>query len=179
VNTKIILRNPTETELALSVQENLFDLFRDMAARLGGELEEGDGLSRHLSFPTNPMFKGVWQTHLSPEQTDSAIEETIAWFKSRNAPYFFWWTGPSTMPDDLGKRLQKYGMLDMAESGMKPRYPTSNRSLSKRTKSPRSWGNPGWMPPCISALERRPGKCTLVISMASQWLRICFITAAA
>jgi GNAT superfamily N-acetyltransferase len=115
METKIILNNPTETELALAVQENLFALFRDMAATLDGEIEQSDGLNRHFTFPTNPMFKGVWGTRLSPEKVDAVIDETIAWFKSRNAPYFFWWTGSGTTPGDLGQRLQKYGMLDMAE----------------------------------------------------------------
>jgi GNAT superfamily N-acetyltransferase len=110
-----VLTNPTETELALAVQENLFALFRAMAETLpGSELIESEKLSYHLAFPSNPMFKGVWRTRLAPEEVDAAIDATIAWFKARGAPFLFWWTGPGTTPDDLGERLQARGLLDMA-----------------------------------------------------------------
>jgi ribosomal protein S18 acetylase RimI-like enzyme len=111
----IILTDTTEDQLGLAVQENLFDLFRAMAANLGGELEETDTLHRHFSLPTNPMFKGIWSTRHSEEGIDDSIQETIDWFKARKAPYFFWWTGPGTTPSNLGKHLQRHGLLDMAE----------------------------------------------------------------
>lgn len=110
------LFNPSEAELSSAVPENLYALFRAMAHGVSGaELVEGAGLSYHHSFPTNPMFKGVWRTQLSPAQVDEAIDETIAWFAARNAPFFFWWTDSRTTPDDLGERLQARGLLDMAE----------------------------------------------------------------
>lgn len=104
------------SDLAHAVDENLYDLFRAMTIRLpGGELEEGNEFSRHHTFPTNPMFKGVWRSKLAPDQVDAAIDDTIAWFKFRQAPFFFWWTGMSTSPADLGERLRARGLLDMAE----------------------------------------------------------------
>jgi len=110
-----ILTRPTEAELAAGVEENLFALFRSMASLLGGELEEGERSSRHLAFPSNPMFKGVWRTRLSPDEADDAIHDTIAWFKDRNAPFFFWWTGHRTAPDDLDERLTAHGLISMEE----------------------------------------------------------------
>ncbi len=111
-----ILTTPTPTELANAVEENLFALFHAMTGLLpGGEIAETAQLSRHHTFPTNPMFKGVWRARLAGDQADAVIDETIAWFKERNAPYFFWWTGPGTTPADLGARLQAHGLLDMAE----------------------------------------------------------------
>jgi ribosomal protein S18 acetylase RimI-like enzyme len=112
--TETILANPSEAELAAAVEENLFALFRAMAATLpGGELVEGEKLSYHLTFPSNPMFKGVWRTRLSAGEADAAIDETIAWFQARHAPFIFWWTGPGTTPDDLGERLVARGLLSM------------------------------------------------------------------
>ncbi len=108
-----MLADSSDVELAAAVEENLYALFRAMASSLGGELEERDGLGRHLTFPTNPMFKGVWRTRLASEEADAAIDETIAWFKERNAPFFFWWTGLGTAPADLGERLAARGLLSM------------------------------------------------------------------
>jgi GNAT superfamily N-acetyltransferase len=116
MKTETILTNPSETQLAAAVEENLFALFRAMAAALpGGELEEGQKLSRHLTFPSNPMFKGVWRTRLTEAEADEAIDETLAWFKARQAPFIFWWTGPGTTPNDLSERLMAHGLLSMEE----------------------------------------------------------------
>jgi ribosomal protein S18 acetylase RimI-like enzyme len=113
METENILINPSEAELAAAVEGNLFDLFRAMTALPGSEIDEGDKLSRHLAFPHNPMFKGVWRTRLSTAEADEAIDKTLAWFESRNAPFLFWWTGPDTTPDDLGERLMARGLLSM------------------------------------------------------------------
>jgi GNAT superfamily N-acetyltransferase len=59
------------------------------------------------------MYKGAWGTNLTPEEVESAIHETIDWFKSRGAPFFFWWTGPGSTPEDLGRQLIEHGMIDM------------------------------------------------------------------
>jgi ribosomal protein S18 acetylase RimI-like enzyme len=80
-----------------------------------GKLDERDTFSRHLTFPTNPMFKGVWKTRLPAEEADAAIDDAIAWFKAQNAPYFFWWTGGDSSPQDLEERLAKRGLISMAE----------------------------------------------------------------
>jgi ribosomal protein S18 acetylase RimI-like enzyme len=105
----------SDIDVLTAVNENLFDLFRAMANVLGGERQETDRLCRHLTFPTNPMFKGVWRTRLSADEADEAIDETIEWFKNRNAPYFFWWTGFGTQPADLGQRLTARGLISMEE----------------------------------------------------------------
>lgn len=110
-----ILSSATDGELSLAVLGNLHDLFRAMAGSLDGELSESPNISKHISFPTNPMFKGVWGTRLAEDPVDQTIEETIRWFKERNAPFFFWWTGPGTTPVDLPQRLQAHGLIDMAE----------------------------------------------------------------
>lgn len=111
-----VLSNASDQALAEAVEENLFDLFRSMSDRLpGAEREETEALSKHFSSPTNPMFKGVWRTRLSESDADRAIDETIAWFQARQAPYFFWWTGRNSEPADLGARLAARGLLDMSE----------------------------------------------------------------
>lgn len=118
--TESPLLNASNDELMVAVEENLFALFRAMAAVLpGGEIVENDTLCRHLTFPTNPMFKGVWRTRLAPGLDDGAIDavidETTAWFRARNAPFYFWWTGPGANSKNLSERLVERGLLSMEE----------------------------------------------------------------
>ncbi len=103
------LTNAAEPDLANAAEDNLFALFRAMTQALGGELEENGRLSRYYTHPLSPLFKGVFQARLAPDETDAAIAETTAWFKARNAPFFFWWTGEGTQPADLGERLPARG----------------------------------------------------------------------
>ncbi|MCC6627856.1 MAG: hypothetical protein IT340_10690 [Chloroflexi bacterium] len=107
------LRHASEPDLAHTVEDNLYALFRAMARLSGSELVEDAAGSRHLAPPTNPMYKGVWRTRLRESDADQAIDETIAWFRERQAPFFFWWTGPDTTPTDLGQRLVARGLLSM------------------------------------------------------------------
>jgi ribosomal protein S18 acetylase RimI-like enzyme len=111
----------TDMELATAVQENLRALFRAMAAALPqSALVEGNQLCYHYAFPTNPMFKGVWQTRVAPEDLDAAIGQTLEWFRARSAPFLFWWVGMGGEPASLPERLQAHGFLENihGDSGM-------------------------------------------------------------
>lgn len=110
MNAQTPLSNATDAELAAAVQENLYALFRAMAVTIpGGDIVESQSLCYHHTFPSNPMFKGVWQTHVAPNDIDASIEQTLAWFKAHEAPYIFWWLGLDTQPNDLPQHLQAHG----------------------------------------------------------------------
>lgn len=104
------LTSATTEQLNAGFAENLFALFQAMTALPGSELDEQTQISRHLAFPTNPMFKGAWRAHSTVAMADPLVEETIRWFQERQAPFFFWWVDPATEPHDLGARLQAYGL---------------------------------------------------------------------
>lgn len=106
----------TDDQLAAAVEENLFALFRAMATLPGGQLVEDARLSYHLATPFNPMFKGIWRARLTADEADQAIDETLAWFASQQAPFLFWWTGPQTTPADLGERLIARGLISLEAS---------------------------------------------------------------
>lgn len=99
----------TGRQLGDAYEDCASDLFRQFAASLGGDIEERPGVSRHFTFPDHFMFRGAWNTRLTPENADAAIEETIAWFRARGAERFGWWTHGSTTPDDIGHRLIAHG----------------------------------------------------------------------
>lgn len=104
----VVERSPAA--LATAVEANLFAMARSMTQVLGGELEETGRLNRYHAWPFSPIFKGVWDARLAADEADAAIEETIAWFKARQAPFFFWWAGAETQPADLGERLVAHGL---------------------------------------------------------------------
>lgn len=104
-----ILKNATDEELANAVEENLHDMFRSMVRVLNGEIEVTAKMGRYHATPASPIFKGVFKANLSGSEADATIQETIEWFKHRNAPFFFWWTSQGTQPADLGERLIAHG----------------------------------------------------------------------
>jgi fermentation-respiration switch protein FrsA (DUF1100 family) len=61
------------------------------------------------------MFKGAWRTRVRAAELESAIDATIAWFQERDAPFFFWWTGPQTRAEGFGEALEARGLMSMAE----------------------------------------------------------------
>lgn len=111
-----ILLEPEEHQLRVAFAQNLFELFRAMAYLPGAELEQRQNLSRHVAFPGNPMFKGVWQTRLQDADVDNTILESIAWFRARQAPFFFWWLDPDAQPANLSERLQAHGFVPWEEN---------------------------------------------------------------
>lgn len=110
-----ILTQATDEQLAAAVEENLFALFRAMHAIPGAVLVEGEKLSYHHAFPTNPMFKSIWATHLSADEVDATIEQTLGWFREQEAPFAFWWTGTRTEPANLAERLTAHGLVENIE----------------------------------------------------------------
>lgn len=57
------LNDATPEQLNAGFAENLFALFQAMTALPVSELDEQAQISRHLAFPTHPMFKGAWRAH--------------------------------------------------------------------------------------------------------------------
>lgn len=125
---------PTDDELRFAFAANLFDLFRAMSHLPGAEIQEQAQLARHSAPPFNPMFKGVWQSRLADREADDAIDECVAWFRQRNAPFAFWWVDPRATPADLGTRLQAHGFVPWEEHapGMAADLTTLNDDLMLR-----------------------------------------------
>jgi GNAT superfamily N-acetyltransferase len=101
----------TLAELGVSVEQNLFALFRSMAQALpGGEIEEGPQGSRHHASPLNPMFKGIWGLGGAPDEAAATAERGIVWLAERGAPFGFVWLGPTAPGGDLRPMLERAGL---------------------------------------------------------------------
>lgn len=110
------LLEATPEQLREGFAENLFALFRSMGGLPGAEVEESSGLGRHHAFPINPMFKGIWQARLTEESLDEVVQDSLAWFRKRGAPFAFWWCDARTRPATLPERLAEHGFVPWEEN---------------------------------------------------------------
>lgn len=127
-----ILANPTEAQLAAATEANLHAWFRAMATLPGATLEEGAQFSRHHAFPINPMFKGVWNVRLAEADVEAGIKESVAWFKTHNAPFAFWWTSNRTGPANQHEQLLAHGFapFEIDAPAMVADLTAMNRSIN-------------------------------------------------
>lgn len=96
--------------LAEAIEGNLFALFKSFGALPGAEVRDEDDYLRFVTGIDSPMFNGVARAHLRPSgDLSEKIGETLAPFKERNLPAF-WWTGPQTQPVDLDELLLEAGL---------------------------------------------------------------------
>ena len=95
--------------LAKAVDDNLIALYYAFCTLPDSEMVVDERLCYHHAFPSNPLFKAVWRTHLAEGEVEDAIDRVIAWFKSRGAPFFYWWVNPHTRPADMPERLLARG----------------------------------------------------------------------
>ncbi len=129
-----ILTQASSEQLGIAVEENLNELFRAMMILPDSEIVERDDVKIHHAFPSNPMFKGAWATRLTNENADAVIDETLAWYKQRGAPFIFWWMTPRSTPADLRERLMARGFQENIAGD--PGMATELSALNKNIKTP-------------------------------------------
>ena len=132
-----ILTHATTEQLAIAVEENLNALFRAMMILPESEIVETDAVTYHHAFPSNPMFKGVWATRLTTENADTVIDETLAWYKQRRAPFVFWWKTSRSTPADLRERLLARGFQENIAGD--PGMAVELNALNQNIKTPENF----------------------------------------
>jgi GNAT superfamily N-acetyltransferase len=120
-----ILTDLTPTALTGAIEENLFALFRAIAALPGGELVETEELLLHQTDLSSPMFNGVSRTR------DAPVKQVT----DRFSQPFFWWTGPQSSPADLDERLEAAGLLDAGRDS--PGMATALADIDEERARPR------------------------------------------
>ncbi len=78
-------------------------------------LIEDQDLVLTLSNIRFPFFNNVFAARLESAACDAAIDGVLSQVKDLDLP-MFWWTGPSTQPDDLGARLEDKGFSHLYEA---------------------------------------------------------------
>ena len=75
----------------------------------GCEVHVDRGVTWFATGLPHPLFNGVMTAQLAPDDVDRRIDELVAEFRSRGLP-LEWTVGSSTVPQDLGSRLQAKGL---------------------------------------------------------------------
>ena len=97
------------SELVAAIKVSLVDYFRTLGHSSEVEFDERPDLMRFSCAIPMPFLNGVFRTKLPPGRVDAAVEETIAYFRSREVPAFLWWLMPDMQPADLGEVLKGSG----------------------------------------------------------------------
>src|SRR6186997_206461 len=108
---------PDRASMAQAIEANLFAFFQHLAPWPRVELHDDRDCCWTISDLPFPLFNSVLRAQLPPDRADALIGDRIAACRGRNVP-MLWWTGPSTMPPDLGERLDRHGFLLEGAVGM-------------------------------------------------------------
>ncbi len=103
-----ILTDLSEPRLVEASDRNCIEFFQRFGRGPGCELHEEGDLDWFVTGIPDPLFNGVMDTRLEPEDVDRRVDDMIAEFGRRRLP-LEWTTGAVTRPRDLGRRLEAKG----------------------------------------------------------------------
>lgn len=107
----------SQASAATAVEANLFAFFQHLAHWPRVELHDEHDCCWTVSDLPFPLFNSVLRAQLPPDRADQLIGARVAACRRRNVP-MLWWTGPSTLPPDLGERLDRHGFIVEGAVGM-------------------------------------------------------------
>ncbi|HBG74818.1 MAG: hypothetical protein A2X25_06980 [Chloroflexi bacterium GWB2_49_20] len=103
-----ILQDLSPAKLTIAIEENLF-AWIPVFGRMGrAHMSVRAGFKKSITHEPFALFNSVMDARLAPEQVEAAIQSVISDASLHKVP-MLWWTGPSTQPADLGKRLEEHG----------------------------------------------------------------------
>ena len=106
-----VLKDLSTPALVSAIWGNMRQWLCTIGASPQAELYEDPELTWLLTGMPTPTLNGVLRTEADPGTVDDLIERMLALVRSRNVPRFAWWTGPDTVPADLGQRLADHGLV--------------------------------------------------------------------
>lgn len=106
-----VLKDLSAPALVAAIWGNMRQWLRHIGGSPNAALYEGPELTWLLTGMPTPTLNGVLRTEADPGNVDALIERMLAHVRSKNVPRFAWWTGPDTVPADLGQRLADHGLV--------------------------------------------------------------------
>ncbi len=114
-----ILNDFSTEALTAAIKANLFEYYDYLGRSPKAELHEDSLMKWVFTGISNSFLNNVLHTHLTSDNVDEIIQQTLASFKSRNITKLSWWTEPGTQPTNLGEHLVAHGLIyDNEEPGM-------------------------------------------------------------
>ena len=124
-----ILKDLSTPALIKAVKGNLYGLFRLLKQSAKTEFVESDELVRWHTSIRHPWFNGVLCTQAASTHETSVIQDTLAYFKSRQVSIFTWW-----METNLPVEVWKQSLLGQ---GLKVDENTPGMALDLSTLKPK------------------------------------------
>lgn len=151
-------------EMLIKAMEDNLTSWLDAFSRLdGAQLDDIPGLRRSITNIPMALFNSIFETQLTSENADAAIDYVIADAQKRNVP-ITWWTGPSTHPANMPSRLLEHGFtVDEDGPGMAVELDHLNESLLMPqgvsilpATDEASWW--AWCKACMQGFEAPPAR---------------------
>jgi ribosomal protein S18 acetylase RimI-like enzyme len=110
-----VLNEFSPPALVDAIEANLFGFLPLWRQWPAAEIHDGPDLLWSLTGFPIPLFNSVMRANLAPGDMEGAIAGVIARGRSRGVP-LLWWTGPSSIPVDLGERLVAAGFTHVEDA---------------------------------------------------------------
>lgn len=124
-----ILQDKSPAKIINAIEENLSSWIPVLGKMGEAHMNDPAGVNRSITDIPIALFNSIMDARLVPDRVDATIQSILSDARGRNVPVL-WWTGPSTRPVDLGKRLEKYGFdHDDEAPGMVVDLAMLNKSL--------------------------------------------------
>jgi GNAT superfamily N-acetyltransferase len=118
-NMSDILEEFSTKALTEAIKKNLFEYYEYLGSSPKAELHEDSYLKWVFTGIPYSFLNNVLFAHLTANNVDEVIRQTLANFRSRNITNLSWWTEPGTQPTNLGEYLVRNGLVyDNGEPGM-------------------------------------------------------------
>src|SRR5919199_1530398 len=104
-----VLDDSSTEALAAANEANMCAAYAWLGRWPGGEVVDDGRVFAAISGVRHPLLNGVLRARLDAETADEAIDATLARFRARAVP-MYWWVGPNASPADLEQRLEARGL---------------------------------------------------------------------
>jgi GNAT superfamily N-acetyltransferase len=111
-----VLVDTSQASMVNAIEANLFAFFPQMSAWSRADVYDEPEFLWTLSDLPFPLFNSVLRARVA-DAIDERIDHRIAVCRERGVP-LLWWTGPSSVPGDLDRRLEARGFLLESARGM-------------------------------------------------------------